>query len=276
MSCGLVEFGTGGRPRAAVAGDEDGGWAATTGAAAPPWTVIAIGSLWSVTYCSFAGSKYENASTGKLCLFSLGETTISKIFVPLMPTSSSCLNLEDGGYLCQPPSFSSDGAFTRSKLPRPDIVAVTVIGSPTCTLFGLASVAMVKLPIAPEKLGGAFGGSGFTSSATGSLLIWMSRRSPNCANGFEKKGSEKGSSRSNRSKGERERGAFRLRGTTTCAFALTGPISNLPARAAAIAVLNVTTSKGLLLIVSKFCDYCCNFCEVYPCPVRSGGSVSRG
>jgi len=33
---------------------------------------------------------------------------------------------------------------------------VTVIGSPTCTLFGLASVAMVKLPIAPEKLGGAF------------------------------------------------------------------------------------------------------------------------
>ena len=29
MSCGLVEFGTGGRPRAAVAGEEDGGWAAT-------------------------------------------------------------------------------------------------------------------------------------------------------------------------------------------------------------------------------------------------------
>src|SRR6266478_6281194 len=267
MSCGLVEFGTGGRPRAAVAGDEDGGWAATAGAAAPPWAVIAVGSLCSVTYCSFAGSKYENASTGRLCLFSLGETTISKLFVPLMPTSSSCLNLEEGGYLCQPRSSSSNGAFTLSKLPRPEIVVVTVIGSPTCTLFGLASVAMVKLPIAPEKLGGAFGGSGFTSSATGSLLIWMSRRSPNCANG---------SSRSNRSKGERERGAFRLRGTTTCAFALTGPISNLPARAAAIAVLNVTTSKGLPLIVSKFCDDCCNFCEVNPCPVMSGGSVSRG
>src|SRR5256714_2420214 len=169
MSCGLLEFGTGGCPRAAGAGDEDGGWAATAGAAAPPWTVIAIGSLWSVTYCSFAGSKYENASTGRLCLFSLGETTISKVFVPLMPTSSSCLNLEDGGYLCQPPSFSSDGAFTRSKLPRPEIVVVTVIGSPTCTVFGLASVAMVKLPTAPAKLGGAFGGSAFTSSVTGSL-----------------------------------------------------------------------------------------------------------
>ena len=238
--------------------------------------MIAIGSLCRVTYRSFAGSKYENASTGRFCLFSLGETTISKLFVPLIPTSSSCLNLEDGGYLCQPRSSSSNGAFTRSKLPRPEIVVVTVIGSPTCTLFGLASVAMVKLPIAPEKLGGAFGGNGFTSSATGSLLIWMSRRSPNPANGFEKKGSEKGSSRSNRSKGERERGAFRLRGTTTCAFALTGPISNFPARAAAIAVLNVTTSKGLPLIVSKFCDDCCNFCEVNPCPVMSGGSVSRG
>src|SRR5204863_4451884 len=276
MSCGLVELGTGGRPRAVVAGDEDDGWAATAGAAAPPWTVIAVGSLCSVTYCSFAGSKYENASTGRLCLFSLGEITISKLFVPLIPTSSSCLNLEDGGYLCQPRSSSSNGAFTRSKLPRPEIVVVTVIGSPTCTLFGLASVAIVKLPIAPEKLGGAFDGNGFTSSATGSLLIWMSRRSPNPANGFEKKGSEKGSSRSNRSKGERERGAFRLRGTTTCAFALTGPISNFPARAAAIAVLNVTTSKGLPLIVSKFCDDCCNFCEVNPCPVMSGGSVSRG
>src|SRR5213080_4282956 len=178
MSCGLVEFGTGGRPRAAVAGDEDGGWAATTGAAAPPWTVIAIGSLWSVTYCSFAGSKYENASTGKLCLFSLGETTISKVFVPLMPTSSSCLNLEDGGYLCQPRSSSNTGALTRSKLPRPAIAVVTVMGSPTCTLLGLASVVIVKFPIAPEKLAGAFDGSGFTSSATGSLLISTSRRSP--------------------------------------------------------------------------------------------------
>src|SRR6266850_1800470 len=164
MSCGLVEFGTGARPRA-VAGDEDGGWAATAGAAAPPWTVIAVGSLCSVTYCSFAGSKYENASTGRLCLFSLGETTISKLFVPLMPTSSSCLNFEDGGYLCQPRSSSSTGAFTRSKL---------------------------------------------------------------------------------------------------------------PARAAAIAVLNVTTSKGRPLMVSKFCDACCNFCAVNPCPVMSGGSVNLG
>src|SRR3954454_19049498 len=250
MSCGWFAFGIGKRPFAAVVGSEGAGWAATFGATAPPWTVIGVASLCSVTYCSFAGSKYENASTGKLCLFSLGETTVSKVFVPLIPTSSSCLNLEDGGYLCQPRSSSNNGAFTRSKLPRPEIVVVTVIGSPTCTLFGLASVAMLKVPIAPEKLGGAFAGTGFTSSATGSLLIWMSRRSPICANGLEKNGSENGSSRSNRSKGERERGAFRLRGTTTCAFALTGPISNFPARAAAIAVLNVTTSKGLPLIVS--------------------------
>src|SRR5215831_16687626 len=144
MSCGLVESGVGARPVAPVAGDEAGCWAATAGGAAPPCTVIAVGSLCSVTYCSFAGSKYENASTGRLCLFSLGETTISNVFVPLIPTSSSCLNLEDGG-------------FTRSKLPRPEIADVTVIGSPTWTLFGLASVVMVKLPIAPEKLGGAFG-----------------------------------------------------------------------------------------------------------------------
>src|SRR5262245_40214159 len=131
MSWDLVEFGTGGRARAAVPGEEAGGWAATFGAAAPPWTVIAIGSLRSVTYCSFAGSKYENASIGKFSLFSLGETTISKVFVPLIPTSSSCLNFDDGGYLCQPRSSSSSGAFTRSKLPRPESVVVTVIGSPT-------------------------------------------------------------------------------------------------------------------------------------------------
>src|SRR6266436_8977148 len=115
MSCGLVEFGTGGCPRAAVAGDEDGGWAATAGAAAPPWTVIAIDSLRSVTYCSFAGSKYENASTGRACFFSFGESTVSKAFVPLIPTSSSCLNFEDGGYLCHPRSSSIAGALTRSK-----------------------------------------------------------------------------------------------------------------------------------------------------------------
>src|SRR5213594_1902225 len=137
-----------------------------------------MGSPRSVTYCSFAGSKYENASTGTVCFLSLGESTVSKVFVPLIPTSSSCLNLEDGGYLCQPRSSSSTGALTRSKLPRPDIAVVTVMGSPTCTLLGFASVVIVKLPIAPEKLGGAFGGNGFTSSATGSLLISISRRSP--------------------------------------------------------------------------------------------------
>src|SRR5882762_8419416 len=178
MSWGFVAFGTGGRPRVAVTGDEEGGWTATFGATALPWTVIAVGSLCSVTYCSFAGSKYENASGGRLCFFSLGETTISKVFVPLMPTSSSCLNFEDGGYLCQPCSSSITGALTRSKLPRPEIAAVTVIGSPTCTLLGFASVVITKFPIAPEKLGGAFGGNGFTSSATGSLLISTSRRSP--------------------------------------------------------------------------------------------------
>src|ERR1043166_5983504 len=273
MSCGFGD----GLPATAGGGVATGcDPVAFGGAAAPPWTLIGIASLRSVTYFSCSGSKYEKARGGRACFFSLGEITVSKVFAPLIPTSSSCLNLPDGGYLCQPCSSSSAGALTRSKFPRPEIVDVTVIGSPACTVFGLASVAIVKLPIAPEKLGGAFGGSGFTSSATGSLLIWISRRSPNCANGFEKNGSENGSSRSKRSKGERERGAFRLRGTTTCAFALTGPISNLPARAAAIAVLNVTTSKGLPLMVSRFCDDCCNFCAVNPCPVMSGGSVSLG
>src|SRR5262247_969601 len=195
-----------------------------------------------------------------------------------MPTSSSCLNLDDGGYLCHPRSSSMTGALTRSKLPRPEIVVVTVMGSPTCTVLGFASVVIVKFPIAPEKLGGAFGGNGFTSSAAGSLLISTSRRSPNWLNGFEKNGSENGSSWSNKSKGERgrERGAVCLRGTTTCAFAFTGPISNFPARAAAMAVLNVTTSKGLPLMVSKFCDDCCSFCAVNPWPVMSGGSTSLG
>src|SRR6516164_2719365 len=101
-----------------------------------------------------------------------------------MPTSSSCLNLEDGGYLCHPRSSSTTGALTRSKLPRPETAVVTPIGSPTCTLVGLASVDIVKFPIAPEKLGGAFGGNGLTSSATGSLLISTSRRSPICAKGL--------------------------------------------------------------------------------------------
>src|SRR5581483_5189200 len=119
----------------------------------------------------------EKANTGSVCFFSFGERTISNVFVPLMPTSSSCLNLEEGGYLCHPRSSSMTGALTRSKLPRPEIVAVTVIGSPTCTLLGLASVAIVKFPIAPEKLGGALGGNGLTSRATGWLLISTGRRS---------------------------------------------------------------------------------------------------
>src|SRR5438132_775426 len=164
MSCGFVDAATAGElARGAVAGDDDAGWAAATFAGAiSPCTAIAIGSLRSVTYCSFAGSKYENASTGSVCFFSFGESTVSKVFVPLMPTSSSCLNFEDGGYLCHPRSSSIAGALTRSKLPRPEIVLVTVIGSPTCTLLGFASVVIVKFPIAPEKLGGAFGGIGLT------------------------------------------------------------------------------------------------------------------
>src|SRR6266550_2466423 len=131
-----------------------------------------------------------------------------------------------------------------ASLPRPVILAVTVIGSPTCTLLGFASVAIVKLPIAPEKLGGAFCGNGFTSKATSSLVISTSRRSASCPNGLEKNGSENGSSGLSKSNGERDRdrGELGLRGISTCAFALTGPISNFPARAAAIAVLNVTTS----------------------------------
>src|SRR5947208_14529764 len=176
------------------------------------------------------------------CFFSFGESTISKVFVPLIPTSSSFLNLEDAGYLCQPRSSSTAVALTRSKLPRPEIVDVTVIGSPTCTLFGFASVVIVKFPIAPEKLGGAFCGNGLTSKATGSLLISTSRRQPNWLNGSEKNGSLNGSSRLNRSQGERKSVVFGLRAVKTCAFALMGPISNFPACAAAIAVLNVTTS----------------------------------
>src|SRR5438034_11804006 len=134
-----------------------------------------------------------------------------------MPTSSSCLNLEDGGYLCQPRSSSTSGALTRSKLPRPAIAVVTVIGSPACTLFGFASVVIAKFPIAPEKLGGALGGNGFTSSATGSLLMSTSLRSPIWANGLVNNGSENGSSRSNRSNGERagQRGALRALGAMT-------------------------------------------------------------
>src|SRR5712691_12096068 len=164
------------------------------GVAAPPWTLIGIASLRSVTYFSFSGSKYENARSGRACFFSFGEITVSKVFAPLIPTSSSCLNLADGGYLCQPCSSSKAGALTRSKFPRPEIVDVTVIGSPACTFFGSASVVIVKFPTAPEKLGGAFAGSGFTSKVAGSLSTSISRRSANWPNGSAKNGSEKGSS----------------------------------------------------------------------------------
>src|SRR5207237_2570939 len=171
---------------------------------------------------------------------SLGAITISKVFSPLIPTSSSCLNFEDGGYLCQPRSSSRAGPFIRSKFPRPLIVDVTVIGSPTCTVFGFASTAIVKLPTAPEKFAGAFGGSGFTLRVAISLRIGSSVRSPVAPNGSLKNGSENGSSKLNRSNGERGRfvrGALGRRGRTTIAFAETGPISNFPGRAAAIAVL---------------------------------------
>src|SRR5690242_3749859 len=123
--------------------------------------------------------------------------TVSKVFVPLMPTSSSCLNLEEGGYVCQPRSSSGAGALSRSKLPRPVTVDVIVIGSPTWTFVGLASVVIVKFPTAPEKLDGAFGGNGFTSKLAASLWISTSRGSASWPNGSEKNGSENGSFRSN-------------------------------------------------------------------------------
>src|SRR5436305_2345676 len=168
--------------------------------------------------------------------------TVSNVFSPLIPTSSSCLNFEDGGYLCQPCSSSKLGPVIRSKFPRPEIVAATVIGSPSCNFFGFASTAIVKLPIAPEKFGGAFGGNGFTFNATVSLRIGSSVRSPRFPNGSLKNGSEKGSSMLNKSNGDRGRpvlGPLGRRGRTTTAFACTGPISNFPARAGEIAVLNV-------------------------------------
>src|SRR4051812_29798090 len=121
---------------AAVAGgDDDCGWAPGAGGGglaaviAVPSTRTGIASLRSVTYFSFAGSKKENENGAMVCFFSLGESTISNVLVPLIPTSSSCLNFEDGGYLCQPCSSCSTGASIRSKFPRPVIVDVTVIGS---------------------------------------------------------------------------------------------------------------------------------------------------
>src|ERR1700730_8565096 len=78
----------------------DGTAAATAGVAAgaaPPSMVNGIGSLWSVTYFSLTGSKNEKTSGGNLSFRSLALTTISKLFVPLMPTSSSWVNFSDGG-----------------------------------------------------------------------------------------------------------------------------------------------------------------------------------
>src|SRR5581483_1888666 len=196
MSCGLFEIDAGDAARAAVTGLADAAAEALDPCATvvPPSTLIGVGSLRRVTYCSFTGSKYENAKRGSSFFFSLGESTISNVLLPLIPTSSSCLNLEEGGYLCQPCSSSKTGPLTRSKLPRPEIVVVTVIGSPTCTVFGFASVAIENVPMAPEKLAGALGGNCFTSSVTGALLISTSRRSPNWLNGLEKNGSANGSS----------------------------------------------------------------------------------
>src|SRR5262249_30221320 len=156
-------------------------------------------------------------SGGMVGNFSLGDTTSSNDFVPLIPTSSSCLKFDDGGYLCQPRSSLNSGAFMRSKFPRPAIAALIVIGSPTCTRFGFASAVIEKLPIAPEKLTGAPGGNGFTSSATGSLVISISCCSIRPANGMVKNGSEKGSSPLNGSNGLRRPPELR-RATSTFAF----------------------------------------------------------
>src|SRR6267142_5126545 len=172
---------------------------------------------------------------GTAGFFSLGASTISKVFAPLIPTSSSFSNFEDGGYLCQPCSSSSAGAFIRSKFPRPVRVDVIVIGSPTCTIFGLASTDIVKLPTAPEKFAGPFGGKGLILIETVSLRIGSSVRSTIFPNGSAKNGSEKGSSILNKSNGDRgrARGVVPLgrRGIATIAFAVTGPSSNFPGRA---------------------------------------------
>src|SRR5438552_6460243 len=238
MSCG---FGVGfaGGAAAAVVGVADPGGDTAAAAGPPPSTRIGIVLFLRVTYCSFTGSKYEKIKGGMACFFSFGERTVSNVLAPLIPTSSSCLNLAEGGYLCHPWSFSSAGAVTRSKLPRPDTAAVTVIGSPTCTLFGLASTVMEKFPIAPEKSAGGLAGKGFTSSVTSSLSIGTSCFSVDLPKGSAKKGSEKKSSILKVSKGERERGLRDWLGTRSLAVALTGPMSSLPGRAAAIAVLNV-------------------------------------
>ena len=154
--------------------------------------------------------------------FSLGETTNSNVFVPLIPTSSSCLKFDDGGYLCQPRSSLSSGASIRSKFPRPEIAALIVIGSPIWTRFGFASAVIEKLPTAPEKVGGAPAGNAFTSNETGSLLTSISCCSISPPNGSAKKGSENGSSEKG-SNGFRRVPELR-RGTRIFAFCSTGPI----------------------------------------------------
>src|SRR5437763_17043823 len=101
---------------------------------------------------------------------------------------------------------------------------------------------MVKVPIAPEKPDGAFGGKGLAFSVTDSLLTCTSARSPILPKGSAKNGSENGSSKLKRSNGERGRvvrGELGRRGSTTMALACTGPISNFPAWAGEIAVLKV-------------------------------------
>src|SRR4029077_4008359 len=139
-----------------------------------------------------------------------------------MPTSSSCLKFDDGGYLCQPRSSLSSGAFIRSKFPRPEIAALIVIGSPTCSRFGSASAVIEKLPTAPEKVGGAPAGNAFTSNETGSLLTLISCCSIRPPNGTVKKGSENGSWLKG-SNGWRRTPELR-RGTRIFAFCSTGPI----------------------------------------------------
>src|SRR5438132_11159982 len=111
-------------------------------------------------------------------------------------------------------------------------------------VFGFASTAIVKLPTAPDEFGVAFAGSGLILIAAVSLLIGSSVRSPMLPKGSAKNGSENGSSRLNRSNGVRGRVlGFVLgrRGRTTIAFAVTGPSSNFPGRAADSAVLKVST-----------------------------------
>jgi hypothetical protein len=118
------------------------------------------------------------------------------------------------------------------------IVVVTVSGSPTCALFGFTSAAMVKLPTAPPKSGGAPGGRGFTSSVTASLFSFICWGVLGAKNGSLKKLSMNGSFISNRSRGLLELREA-VRGIRTTGFVSTGPISIFPLRTGDSAVLNV-------------------------------------